>query len=67
MNDKNPKTDIPQIGQPPQTVKCFVLPIDMMDSVRDTVKKAPWDRAKETLALLSTCQVMDVPVKMPDD
>lgn len=55
-----------QAQMPPQTMKCFVVPIDMMDAIRDCVKEAPFKEANQVLGMLSTLQIMDIPVGRPD-
>jgi hypothetical protein len=51
--------------QAPPTVKCFVVPIDSMEVLRDAVREAPYKIAQQAIAHMSTFQVMDVPVNMP--
>ena len=63
MKDSNQPPEQPP--QPPQTIKCFVVPVDAMDTIRDCVKEAPFKTANNVLAFLSTLQVMDVPVGPP--
>ena len=56
--------EMPQVTQP-QTMKCFVIPVETMETIIDTVREAPFKTARPVMNLISTLQVMDVPVKQP--
>lgn len=63
MKDK--VTELPQ--QPPtQTMKCVIVPIDVMDQVQDCLKEAPFKSARPVLERLGTCPVQDVEVTVND-
>lgn len=65
MSDKNKVTELPQ--QPPaQTMKCVIVPIDVMDQVQDVLKEAPFKSARPVLERLGTCPVQDVEINDPN-
>lgn len=53
-----------QPPQPPQTMKCFIVPVDGMEQLRDVIREAPHKSAQPALNYLATLQVADVPVQM---
>lgn len=53
--------------QPQQTVKCFVIPIDQMEAIRDAVRDAPHRVANPVINMIAQLQVMDVPIGPPPD
>jgi hypothetical protein len=55
-----------QVPQAPQTVKCFVVPVDAMEQIRDALREAPYKTAKPVIEGMASLQLMDVPVKMPE-
>jgi hypothetical protein len=52
----------PQPQQAPPTMKCFIIPIDAMEQIRDALREAPYKAAHPILATMSTLQVADVPI-----
>ena len=56
-----------QAQMPPQTIKCFVIPIDQMETIRDAVREAPHRVANPVVNMISTMQIMDVPIGAPPD
>ncbi len=67
MSDKKPQ--VSEFSQPkprteaPMTVKCFVVPVEAMEQIRDCLREAPYKTAQPIMAQLGTLQIMDVPVK----
>jgi hypothetical protein len=60
--DSNPEQPNPQR---PQTVKCFIVPIDSMEQIRDALREAPYRYAHPVMQGLTTLQVADVPIGPP--
>lgn len=57
---------VTQLPPPTQTMKCVIVPIEVMDQVQDVLKEAPFKSARPVLERLSTCPVQDVQVT-PND
>ena len=53
---------VTQLPPPTQTMKCVVVPVDIMDQVQDALKEAPYKLARGALQQLGTCPVQDVEV-----
>lgn len=54
-----------QPKQPPQappTMKCFIVPLDAMEQIRDALREAPYKVAHPVIAGLGNLQVADVPI-----
>lgn len=50
---------------PPQTLKCFLVPVEAMESIRDCVREAPFKYAQPVMQGLANLQIADVPVGPP--
>lgn len=72
MPESKPKETVSEFSQPnraapTQTIKCFVVPVDAMELIRDAIREAPHKMANPVLQQMATLQVMDVPVGPPPD
>lgn len=63
MKDNNKQPEQPNNPAPPPTVKCFVVPVDAMEQIRDALREAPYKTAFPIIQQLGTLQVMDVPIR----
>jgi hypothetical protein len=64
MNEKTKPTEQPPQAPPP-TMKCFIVPIEAMEQIRDALREAPHKYAKPVLDGLGQLQVADVPIGPP--
>lgn len=66
MTDQEKVAELPQQSPQPTPVKCAIVPLELMDEIRDALKEAPYKIAKPVLNQLSTVPVQDVMV-LPND
>ena len=59
MSEENEVIELPQ---PTKTIKCVIVPVDIMDQVQDALKEAPYKLARSALQQLGGCMVQDVEV-----
>lgn len=65
MNEKTnrkPPEQPPQPPQAPPTLKCFLVPVEQMEIIRDALREAPYKTAAPVVQGLATLQTADVPI-----
>lgn len=60
-----PKGKAPPTMPPPQTMKCFMVPVEAMEAIRDCVREAPFKVAQPVMQGLAQLQIADVPIGPP--
>ena len=49
------------------SVKCAIVPLELMNEIQDVIKEAPYKQARNILEKIATVPVQDVEVKPPND